>query len=290
MDTRQLKSLLAIVDHGSFSRAAGVVHLTVSAVSQQVQALEAEVGASLFDRSTRPPSLTVAGHQLVEAARELVRTAEGAMDAISGRRVAGTLTLGSVRTSALSLLPRAIVRLNAAYADLRVKLRVSNSDLLMQDVVAGRIDAAMVAEHLDFPQTLRWRHFLHEPLFVAAPPGTPQADAEIMLRSLPYVRFRASVPLARLIDRELARLNLPLNEIAEIDTIASIAACVASGLGVSVLPQVAIRDCPVPLVCAPFGQPQLHRQIGLVERRNGPRAALIAELHELLVETADSSG
>lgn len=47
-----------------------------------------------------------------------------------------------------------------------------------------------------------------------------------------------------------------------------------------------IRDCQVPLVCAPFGSPQLHRQIGLIERTNGARALLISQLHELLVGIA----
>ena len=56
MDTRQLKSLTAIARTGSFARAAELVNLTPTAVSQQIQALETEVGASLFDRSSRPPS------------------------------------------------------------------------------------------------------------------------------------------------------------------------------------------------------------------------------------------
>ncbi len=283
MDTRQLKSLLAIAEYGSFSRAAEAVHLTVSAVSQQVQALEQEVGAELFDRSSRPARLTVAGVQMIEAAQELIRTAENAIDAISGKRIAGTLSLGSVRSSAMSLLPRAIVQLNAVHPELRIKLRVSMSELLLQDVVAGRLDAAMVAEHVSFPPDLRWRPFLREPLFVVAPPGSPLLDAEALLTRFPYIRFRSNVPLAHMIDLELARMNLTLNEVAEIDTIAAITACVANGLGVSIVPQVAIDDCSAPLVRIPFGSPQLHRQIGLVERSNGPRSLLISELHALLV-------
>lgn len=290
VDTRQLRTLLAVVDHGGFSRAAGVVNLTISAVSQQVQALEQEVGAPLFDRSTRPPRLTVAGQQLVEAARELVRTAENAIDAISGRKVIGTFSLGSVRTSALSLLPRAIVRLNAAYPELRIQLRVGLSETLLQDVVSGRLDAAMVAEYGNFPDSLRWRPFLDEPLFVVAPPGTPAMEANELLVRHPFIRFRANVPLAHLIDLELARMNLPLAEIAQIDTISAITACVANGLGVSILPQVAITDCAADLVTAPFGHPQLHRKIGLVERKTAPRAALISMLHGLLVEECGPHG
>jgi DNA-binding transcriptional LysR family regulator len=283
MDTRQLKTLLAIAESGSFSKAADVVHLTVSAVSQQIQALEQEVGAQFFDRSSRPPRLTAAGQQMVEAARDLVRTAENAIDAVSGRRVVGALAIGSVRTSAMSLLPRAIVQFRADHPGLRIKLRVSMSETLLQDVLAGRLDAAMVAEHGDFPPHLRWRPFLREPLFLVAPPGAPHLSAEEFLARYPYVRFRSNVPLAHMIDLELARLDVSLNEVAEIDTISAIVSCVANGLGVSVVPQVAIEDCALPLVSTPFGSPQLYRQIGLVERQNGARAMLISELHHRLL-------
>lgn len=288
MDIRQLRSLLAIAETGNFSLAARQVHLTVSAVSQQMRALEKDLGVALFDRSRRPPQLTVAGHQLVEAAGDLVRTAERAVETVSGRGVSCTLTLGTVRSSALSVLPRAIVQMRAEYRDLRIKVRVGNSDVLMQDVDAGRIDAAMVAEH-HLPPSLRWRAFLNEPLFVVAPPGTPPGSAEELLTRLPFVRFRADVPLARIIDQELARLNLPLNETAEVDTIASITAMVANGFGVSVVPQMAIRDCAVQMVTAPFGAPQIYRQIGLVERPRAARSTLIGRLHELLLKASVDS-
>ena len=290
MDTRQLRTLLAIAETGSFSRAAEIVHLTVSAVSQQIQALEQEVGARFFDRGTRPPRLTAAGQQMVEAARELVRAAENAIDAVSGRRVVGTLAIGSVRTSAMSLLPRAIMELRSDYPELRIRLRVSQSETLLQDVLAGRLDAAMVAEHGNFPPGLRWRPFLREPLFVAAPPGAPDLPAEELLARYPYVRFRSNVPLAHMIDLELARLAIPLAEVAEIDTIAAIVSCVANGLGVSVLPRIAIEDCAAPLVAAPFGAPRLFRRIGLVERHNGARALLISELHRRLVASSGVDG
>ena len=286
MDTRQLKTLLAIAESGGFSRAAEIVHLTVSAVSQQVQALEQEVGTELFDRSTRPPRLTAAGQQMVEAARELVRATENAIDAVSGRKVVGTLAIGSVRTSAMSVLPRAIVELKDRYPELRIKLRVSMSETLLQDVVAGRLDAAMVAEHAGFPPALRWRPFLREPLFLVAPPGSPQLSCREFLSRYPYVRFRSNVPLAHMIDLELARMNVVLNEVAEIDTVLAIVSCVANGLGVSVVPQVAIDDWAAPLVTVPFGTPQLYRRVGLVERQNGARALLIEQLHRRLLDAA----
>lgn len=264
--------------------------MTVSAVSQQIQALEQEVGAPLFDRTSRPPRLTAAGQQMVELADQMVRAAENAIDAISGRKLIGTLSIGSVRTSALSLLPRAMVRMSAAHPDLRIKLRVASSDTMLQVVLAGRLDAAMIAEHGNFPAALRWRPFLREPLWVIAPPGSPRLSAQALLTTFPFIRFRANVPLAHMVDLELARLNLPLNEVAEIDTIAAITSCVANGLGVSVVPQVAIDDATEGLTCAPFGTPQMFRQIGLVERKSGSRAVLISELHRLLVEICGPYG
>lgn len=283
MDTRQLKSLLAIVETGSFAGAADKVNLTPSAISQQVQALENEIGALLFDRASRPPRLTAAGQQMVETAREVLQLTQTAVDAISGRGLAGALTLGSVRTSALSLLPRAIVGLRDAHPGLRVRLRVGLSDALLLDVAAGRLDAAMVAEHLRLPPGLRWRPFLSEPLLVIAPPDYPQMSAEDYLRNCPFIRFSSNVPLAHIIDQELSRIDIPLNEVAEIDTISAITACVAGGLGVSIVPQVALMDSPVPLRAVPFGPPDLRRQIGLVHRPHSSRILLIDELHDRLV-------
>ncbi len=85
-------------------------------------------------------------------------------------------------------------------------------------------------------------------------------------------------------------MNLPLNEVAEIDTVSAIPSCVAEGLGVSVVPQIAIDDCNADLLCLPFGQPQLHRDIGLVERENSTRGPVISELHRLLGEASGPYG
>ena len=290
MDTRQLKTLLAIAETGSFTRAAQSVFLTPSAVSQQIQALESEIGVSLFNRQNRPPTLTSAGQQMVRAAADLVRAAENAIDAVSGRRIIGTFSVGSVRTSAIGLLPQAISRLASNHPDLRIKLHVGTSESLMQDVIAGRLDTAMIAQHSVTSRELRWNSFIREPLLLIAPPGTPLSDMRTMLVSHPYVRFRSPVPLARLIEAELGRLNLPLIDIAEMDAISSITACVAHGLGVSVVPRVALLDTRADVAAIPFGEPVVHREIGLIEIQNSPRAGLIAELHENLATVSGEYG
>ena len=290
MDIRQLKTFIAIAEHGTFAKAADAVGLTPSAVSQQVQALENEVRAELFDRSTRPITLNSQGLQMLEAAHGLVRSADNIVDAISGRAIGGTFTIGSVRSSALSLIPRAIVELKNDFPDLKIKLHVANTDELINDVVTGRLDSAMAAEYSGDPAALRWSPFLAEPLFVIAPKGTRLRPAAQMLSELPYVKFVSRFRLAHIIETEVARSGIVTNVIAEIDTITAVVACVIHGLGASIAPWSALRETSGEVVAVPFGDPQIHRQIGLIERRASPRAAVIDKLHRYLVSFSGEYG
>jgi len=291
MDTRQLKTLLAIQSHGTFAQAAEVVHLTPSAVSQQVHALEDELQVTLFDRGTRPPSITPDGLQVIEMARDILRREEDTKASLRGDQIAGTLLLGSVRSSALNLLPSAMVQMRQRYPDLKPSLRVSLSSTLISDVAAGRLDAAIVAEHLGFPSALRWSPFLREPLWLIMPHGIESSDPIELLNTRPYIRFRSAVPLANLIDTELSRLGVVTNDVAEIDTIGSIVTCVRQGLGISVVPHVALQE-PEDMNIArlPFGTPQVIRQIGIVERNVSPRTEIIARLHAVLSELCGDYG
>lgn len=291
MDTRQLKTLLAIQSHGTFAQAADVVGLTPSAVSQQIHALENELRVTIFNRSSRPPRITPEGLQVIEMARDILRREEDTKASLRGDQIAGTLMLGSVRTSALNLLPRALVQMRQRYPDLKPNLRVSLSSPLIADVAGGRLDAAIVAEHLGIPDTLRWSPFLREPLMLIAPSEMKVSDPIEMLNTSPYIRFRSPVPLANLIDTELSRLGVVTNDVAEIDTIGSIVTCVRQGLGISVVPHVALQEPEDQNITRfPFGNPQVNRQIGIIERTAAPRAEIIALLHAVLAELCGEHG
>ncbi len=291
MDMRQLETLLAIESQGTFVQAADVVGLTPSAVSQQVNALEQRFNVAIFDRSTRPPKLTPQGVQVLEMARDILRREDDTRASLRGDQIAGTLMLGSVRSSALNLLPSALVRMRQQYPDLKSNLRVSLSSTLIADVAAGRLDAAIVAEHLGFPSALRWSPFLREPLWLIAPEGTKPADPITLLNTYPYIRFHSGVPLANLIDTEISRLGVVTNDVAEIDTIGSIVTCVRQGLGISVVPHASLQEPDdMALTRLPFGDPQIHRQIGIVSRTVSPRGDIIARLHTVLATLCGPHG
>ncbi|WP_421577311.1 LysR substrate-binding domain-containing protein [Shinella sp. M31] len=80
------------------------------------------------------------------------------------------------------------------------------------------------------------------------------------------------------------------NVIAEIDTITAVVACVVHGLGASIAPWSALKETAGEVVAVPFGEPQIHRQIGLIERRASPRAAVIDRLHQHLFSFSGEYG
>lgn len=283
MNTRQFKTLLAIAKRGTIADAAAEVSLTPSALSQQVRALERELNVDLFDRSTRPPTLNTRGLLMVEAAQSVLSTIEGVQATLSGRGVVGTLDIGAVRTSAMALIPQAIVALRRLHPELRIKLRVGSSESLLGDVMAERVDVAIIADRIAVPETLHWRPFIREPLLVIAPPGTPNSGARKLLSDYPYIRFSSNVPLAHIIDAEMLRIGVAPTVVAEVDMVWAITESVRQGLGVAVVPHLVLRSAEnKTLVHEQFGQPPVYRQIGLVQRRRSPKADLITKLHEQL--------
>ncbi|RYH06563.1 LysR family transcriptional regulator [Tropicimonas sp. IMCC6043] len=290
MDIRQLQTLVAIADHGTFARAAEVVHITPSAVSQQIRALESEFGVPLFNRESRPPSLNLQGLQLIEMARKVLRTVEETKIILDGRRATGTLTIGSVRTSTIGLLPLAIVGLRQTYPELKVNLRVGLSNELINDLLADRINMGIVAEHVGMPRTLKWSPFIREPLVVIAPPDAGGETFTEILENTPFIRFSSPVPLANLIDTELAKMGIFTNDIAEIDTIPAIVEFVTGGLGAGVVPSIALRSNNLPLKTLPFGDPPVFRQIGIVQAANSPKARFFDEVHRQLANAAGEWG
>jgi DNA-binding transcriptional LysR family regulator len=282
---------VAIADQGTFAKAAKIVHRTPSAVSQQMQTLEQELGASIFDRSNRPPSLNSKGLYLIDIAKKVLQLVDDAKYVINEQKMVGPLYIGAVRTSASCLLPNAIVSLNKDFPDLKIKLRVDLSKALVQQVTNGSLDLAIVAQNSGLPPELQWNTFIREPLVVIAPKGTPNISSKKILETLPLIRLRSGVPLAELIDTELARMEVVPNFIAEIDTVASIVECVIAGLGAAVVPELSVRSISGhSLPTVPFGAPQIVRRLGIVRRNDSYRAQAITIVHKYLAGFAGTFG
>ncbi|MFW2589396.1 LysR family transcriptional regulator [Sagittula sp. SSi028] len=283
MDTRQLETFLAVVQHGGFAAAARAVHLTPSAVSQQISALEAEMGAELFDRSRRPPALTTKGSEVLRAATAITRIARETKATVAGGEVRGTLAFGTLRTGASSIVPRALADVKSGYPELDFRLRIGMSEELMSEVASGQLDGALVADHVAVPPSLRWTPVVSEPLVVVMPPGVSGKTLEQLVRHVPYIRYRTRVPLARQIDTEIARLGVTPRQVVSVNTMTAVVGCVRAGLGFAIIPYVALQDALTSsLGWFPFGAPPLHRRLGVVQRPDSRRAEVLATLSEAL--------
>lgn len=291
MNTRHLKTLLAIHKYGTFSQAAEKVSLTAAAVGQQVVSLEQELRTELFDRSTRPPTFTPQGLQVVEMASKIIRLEEDTKLSLRGDLISGTLMIGSVRSSAINVVPGAMVTMRSKYPDLKTNLRIGLSAQLVSDVASGHLDAAIIAEHTNIPQHLTWQPFLDEPLWLVLPKNMSIKPLKEMLNDYPFIRFKSPVPLVNLIDTELSSMGVITHDVAEVDTIGALMACVRSGLGMSIVPNMFLIEAEMAnLTKIEFGSPQISRKIGIVERINNPRKMIIEELHNHLAAQCGPQG
>lgn len=279
MDTKQLKTLLAIEQHGGFAAAAQVVNITASAVSQQITALESELGAKLFDRTYRPPMLTAKGAEMVHSARAILQIVAETKTSIAGMQVCGTIAFGSLRTGTNSLVPRALASLRKTYPELNFCLRVAMSEELMNEVVSGHLDAALVADYVAVPKSLTWTPVVNEPLVVLIPLGTRERTLEDLIRKVPYIRYQTQVQLSRQIDTEIARFSSTPIEIVSVNTMAAVVGCVQAGLGFAVVPQIALQDMITTSIdWFPFGTPAIHRRLGVVQRVTSSREDVLRAL------------
>lgn len=286
-----MQTLVAVADTGGFAAAARVVNLTASAVSQQIQSLEAELGTPLFDRTKRPPQLNVKGDEVVRAARQMLQIMAETRATISGGRTGGMLGFGAIRTFSTRLVPEALARMRADHPSLTFNLQVGMSESLMAHVASGRLDAAVVADNVGVPPGLVWSPILSEPLMLVAPAALAGATERQLFRRLPFIRYETAVPLARQIETELSNLGVTAREIAVANTMPSVVGCVLAGMGVAVVPKIALLDAPEgALYMQPFGGARITRRIGLVRRQISSRSEVLDRMRDALLAQAESLG
>jgi DNA-binding transcriptional LysR family regulator len=286
MDIRTLNTLIAIVDHGSFAAAGQSVGLSASAVSLQIGALEDEIGLPLFDRSTRPPSLTEQGRLFVERARDLVRQWQDLSENFRGETTGGMLRLGAVHTTVSGLLAVALGRLREQRPELLVRLHTGLSHELEERLRRGHLDCALVTDPPERPSDLVFHDLADESLVVLAPVTAPGNSDAAMLSKNAYVRFSPAARMAKMIGRALAARGLRVNPVMEVDTLEGVISLVSQGLGVSIVPLCRGGTLPETVRHVPFGSPPITRRLCLAELSGNPKSRLVGVLADELSAVA----
>jgi DNA-binding transcriptional LysR family regulator len=248
LELRQLRYFVTVAEELHFGRAATRLHMTQPPLSQTIAALEEQLGAPLFLRSRRQVALTPAGSALLpEARRMLAQAAE--LPALVRRAAAGEagrLSLAFITSADYSVLPPFLTRYRAAYPQVQIVLQEATSDLQVEELLRGRVDAGFLIPPL--PDKARidldYMKVLEEPLILAAPAGLPALAGGGPMRladlpPLPLIIFPRQVSPA-LHDAILACFRAAGvtpdigQEAIQMQTIVSL---VSAGMGLALVPQ-----------------------------------------------------
>jgi DNA-binding transcriptional LysR family regulator len=249
MDLRRLEAFAAVARERSFTQAALRLHVSQSAVSQQVAALEHELDARLFDRSRRRVELTPAGAALYEHAERVLAEAGRARRSVAAAQgaVAGELEVAASLTTAAYLLPQALAALVAAHPDVLVRMRVENTEEVVHAVRAGEADVGFVEADVE-TEGIRVEPLASDELVVIVRSGHRLAGRdEVTLADLaaePFVARERGSGTREVAEAALAAAGLDpgaLRVVAEVSGIDAIKGAVEAGLGLAIVSALTIR-------------------------------------------------
>jgi molybdate transport repressor ModE-like protein len=273
IDVQRLRILRAVAEHGSFSKAAAALRFTPSAVSQQIAALERTVGTQVVHRSTRGVVLTEPGRLLVEAeetiSAELRHTETEIARLADGRR---TLTVATFTTGGRHLLPSALVRLSAAHPEVELTVLEREPEDSIPMVRAGLADLALAyrfGKPLPFRPDdrggLSWTPVMDDPMSIVLRRDHPFAGRDsVDMTEIAGERWVFGCSkTADFLHSYAAAAGFELRVSAGTTDYFFAQALVGAGLGVALIPLVALQPSPE-LVAVPIQPPRPSRQIGIV--------------------------
>ncbi|RPE81762.1 LysR substrate-binding domain-containing protein [Vulcaniibacterium tengchongense] len=287
---RQLEVFVAIALSGSVRAAAERLHLTQPAASMALSELERLLGEPLFDRRLRRLHLNAHGRRLLPLAQEILERMQEFGRGSGGAVLRGELRLGASNTVGNYLVGDLLGGFVAAHPQVAVKLHVDNTAAIVAGVLDYSLDLGCVegsAAHPDL-ELLPWRD---DRLCVCAPPSHPLAQRRRLrpehFAGARWILREAGSATREQTERALAMLP-PGETVLELDQSEAIKQAVIAGLGLALLPAVAVADAAAGGRLAVLRTPflQLQRPLSLVLHRRRYRSSLLQALLERIAATA----
>jgi DNA-binding transcriptional LysR family regulator len=241
-DLESLDIFRTVVAEGGVLRAAARLNRVQSNVTTRVRQLEERLGVALFRRVGRGLRLTAEGHRLLTYAEQLLRLADEADVALLGGKPSGRFRLGATEAAAGVRLPPILARYHAANPEVSLELCTGPTDTLIQKVQKFDIDAAFVSEAFLAPD-LRSLPVFEEDLVLIGPPGS-QASPISALATRTLVAFAQGCSYRRLLEKWMASEAVTPERVMEIRSYHAMAACVAAGVGVAIMPCSVLDSLP----------------------------------------------
>ncbi|MBG0829756.1 LysR family transcriptional regulator [Planomonospora sp. ID67723] len=294
MELQQMRYVVAVAETGNFTRAAEQCLVVQSALSHQIARLERELGARLFDRTSRRVRLTPAGEAFLPAARQALDAAERARAEVAAAagEIRGRLAIGAIPTVTAVDLPTALKHFHLRHRQVRISLRSGGSEELIERVRQGTLDVAFLGLPVGArPKGVRGRELARGDLLAVMAPDHPLADQEHLdlhrLADEPFVDFPAGSAARAQSDEAFAAAGVRREVAFEVTTVDFMARLIRQGLGTGMLPAAFVSELPdlptVRLRDAPA------RAEHLIWSRFRPSPAAAAFLSVLGVSAAESS-
>lgn len=294
---RQLQYAVAVAELGSFRKAAEACHVAQPSLSFQLAQLEQQLGVVLFERRRRGTLVTAPGQTLLAQMRVVLTAADDLVDAARAAAdpLAGELELGVIPTVSPYVLPLIVGPVRDALPRLSIRWVEDKTPNLREALAEGRLDGALLALEADLGDVDA--HIVMKDRFLlAAPPdhALSRSKKPVKLADL------ADAPVLLLEDGHCLRDQaLSLCTTAKAKTLelratsmATLVQMVASGLGVTLLPELAapVENRFGALTLRSFAQPQPHRTIGLVWRKHSPRADTLRAAARVMAKAIEEHG
>jgi len=315
LDVRRLRVLHAVSGYGSVTAAASALGYSAPAVSQQLAALEREVGMRLTERAGRGLELTPAAQILVAHTDALLSRLDAAEADLAALRdqVAGRVALAAFPSAAASLVPAAWAALAAAAPQVRLELTEMEPEESLPAVLRGETDVAVAHEYDLLPRPLdplfERRDLLTDPVLMAVPanhplaagaevppapvppapvPPAPVPPAPVPLNALagePFLAPREATSCAEMIQRACARAGFAPGVVARATDFGVLLSLVAAGAGVTLVPALAARRPPPGVRLLRPAEP-VTRRLFTVSRRGGDRKPAVRVVLDALTAAA----
>jgi DNA-binding transcriptional LysR family regulator len=290
MELRHVRYFLAVAEELNFTRGAAKVGIGQSPLSQQIRALEQELGAALFRRLPHGAELTEAGRAFLPEALATLAQADRAMSAArrGGRGESGRLKVGYTSSAAFNpIVPACLRAFRQRYPAIELALEEGSTTRLLDRLHEDLLDVAVIRPGADDPAGYRIFPIAEEPMMVVLPADHPLAGSDRLplaaLKPEPFVLFpRAAGPslFDQVIDAcRRAGFEPMLGQVAP--EITSVANLVAAGFGVSIVPASIAQVRVAGVTYLPIGDDPPFARLALATRRDG-RSAVVRNFTEVL--------
>jgi len=268
---RQFRIFLAAVETGSVTAAARSLNVTQPAASQQLRELERILGMRLLVRAGGRVVPTPAGEALIAPAGRAQAAVAEAVAAVAAHRAGdtGRIRLGTGATACIYLLPSVLAAMRRRMPGLDVIIATGNSEDMLDRLEAGDLDITLATLPGGLSRSLSATRVLQDPLVALLPEALAPADPVLtpaVLAGLPLILYEPGGKTRGVIDGWFRQAGIRPQPIMELGSIEAIKMLVGSGLGASVMPQLALPEPVAGTVVRPLAPP-VWRDLGYVLRR-----------------------